>query len=408
MSNSDQQFDFILYGATSFVGQIMVEYLAGYTSEEYTWAIAGRSESKLQELKQRLNLHEIPHFVANASDETTLKALCKKTKAVVSTVGPYALYGETLVKVCAQSGTDYCDLTGEPQWIKQMLEKYEADAKSSCARIVHCTGFDSIPSDLGVYKLQQTAIKQTSAPAKYVKMRVRKIKGAASGGTIASMLNVFKEVKENPELRKVLVNPYVLCPSGHPFKQRQKNHKGAQRDDSLGVWTMPFVMASINERVVHRSNALLGNQYGEDFLYDEAMTAKSGFQAWTFTLGLGAFMLAASLSPLRKLLASYVLAKPGEGPTPEQQLNGMFDMRFYADMPNGDQLVVKVEGDRDPGYGSTAKMLAQAVLCLSKDIPDVKGGFWTPASALNEPLIERLASHAGVSIEVMEPKLKTS
>jgi short subunit dehydrogenase-like uncharacterized protein len=310
--------------------------------------------------------------------------------------------------VCAQSGTDYCDLTGEPQWIKQMLEKYEADAKSSGARIVHCTGFDSIPSDLGVYKLQQTAIKQTSVPAKYVKMRVRKIKGAASGGTIASMLNVFKEVKENPELRKVLVNPYVLCPSGHPFKQRQKNHKGAQRDDSLGVWTMPFVMASINERVVHRSNALLGNQYGEDFLYDEAMTAKSGFQAWTFTLGLGAFMLAASLSPLRKLLASYVLAKPGEGPTPEQQLNGMFDMRFYADMPNGDQLVVKVEGDRDPGYGSTAKMLAQAVLCLSKDIPDVKGGFWTPASALNEPLIERLASHAGVSIEVMEPKLKTS
>ncbi|MFB0911681.1 MAG: saccharopine dehydrogenase NADP-binding domain-containing protein, partial [Glaciecola sp.] len=224
--------------------------------------MAGRSEGKLQELKQRFNLHEIPHFIADSSDETTLKALCEKTKAVVSTVGPYALYGETLVKACAQSGTDYCDLTGEPQWIKQMLEKYEGDAKTSGARIVHCTGFDSIPSDLGVYKLQQTAIKQTSAPAKYIKMRVRKVKGAASGGTIASMLNVFKEVKENPELRRVLVNPYVLCPSGHPFKQRQKNHKSAQRDDSLGVWTMPFVMASINERVVHRSNALLGNQYG--------------------------------------------------------------------------------------------------------------------------------------------------
>jgi short subunit dehydrogenase-like uncharacterized protein len=232
-------------------------------------------------------------------------------------------------------------------------------------------------------------------------MRVRKVKGVASGGTIASMLNVFKEVKENPQLRKVLINPYVLCPDGHTFKQRQKNHKGAEHDKSLGVWTMPFVMASINERIVHRSNALLGNQYGADFLYDEAMTAKSGLQAWTFTLGLGAFMLAASLSPLRKLLANYVLAKPGEGPTAEQQLDGMFDMRFYADMPNGNKLVLKVEGDRDPGYGSTAKMLAQAVLCLSKDIPDLNGGFWTPASALNEPLIERLAKHAGVTIAVM-------
>jgi short subunit dehydrogenase-like uncharacterized protein len=401
MSNSEQQFDFILYGATSFVGQIMVEYLAGYTSEEYTWAMAGRSERKLQELKQRLNLNEVPCFVADATDETALKALCEKTKAVVSTVGPYALFGETLVKVCAQSGTDYCDLTGEPQWIKQMLGKYEADAKSSGARILHSAGFDSIPSDLGVYKLQQAVIEQTSAPAKHIKMRVRKVKGAASGGTIASILNVFKEVKENPQLRKVLINPYVLCPDGHPFKQRQKNHKGAEHDKTLGVWTMPFVMASINERIVHRSNALLGNQYGEDFLYDEAMTAKSGLQAWTFTLGLGAFMLAASLSPLRKLLANYVLAKPGEGPTPKQQLDGMFDMRFYTDMPSGNKLVVKVEGDRDPGYGSTAKMLAQAVLCLSKDIPDLNGGFWTPASALNRPLIGRLAKHAGVTIEVM-------
>jgi short subunit dehydrogenase-like uncharacterized protein len=379
----------------------MAEYLAGYTSEQYTWAIAGRSESKLQELKQRLNLNKVPHFVSDATDETGLRALCEKTNVVVSTVGPYALFGETLVKVCAQSGTDYCDLTGEPQWIKQMLGKYEADAKSSGARIIHCTGFDSIPSDLGVYKLQKTVIEQTSAPAKHIKMRVRKVKGAASGGTIASMLNVFKEVKENPELRKVLINPYVLCPDGHLFKQRQKIHKGAEHDKSLDVWTMPFVMASINERIVHRSNALLGNQYGDDFLYDEAMTAKSGLQAWIFTLSLGAFMLAASLSPLRKLLANYVLAKPGEGPTSEQQLDGMFDMRFYADMPNGNKLVVKVEGDRDPGYGSTAKMLAQAVLCLSKDIPDLNGGFWTPASALNEPLIERLAKHAGVTIEVM-------
>jgi short subunit dehydrogenase-like uncharacterized protein len=208
-------------------------------------------------------------------------------------------------------------------------------------------------------------------------MRVRRIKGAASGGTIASMLNVIKEAKEDPSLRKVLVNPYVLCPSKHDFKQRQTNHKKAEYDADLKVWTMPFVMASINERVVHRSNALLGNRYGENFLYDEAMTAKSGFQAWTFTLGLGAFMLGASISPIRNLLANKFLPKPGEGPSPEEQLNGMFDMRFYAETPSGEKHCVKVYGDRDPGYGSTAKMLAQSVLCLSKDVPELAGGFWT-------------------------------
>jgi short subunit dehydrogenase-like uncharacterized protein len=401
MSSSDKPFDFILYGATSFVGQIMTRYLATYSAENFSWAIAGRNETKLLELKQSLHLNELPHFVAEADSEIGLLALCAQAKAIVSTVGPYALYGETLVRVCSQSGTDYCDLTGEPQWINKMLDKYELDAKKSGARIVHCTGFDSIPSDLGVYKLQQACIEETAKPAKHIKMRVRKLKGTASGGTIASMLNVFKETKEDPALRKVLVNPYVLCPRDHLFSQRQKSHKGVEFDESLGIWTMPFVMAAINERIVHRSNALLNNQYGNDFLYDEAMTAKGRFQAWTVTLGLGAFMLAANIPPLRKFLAKYILPKPGEGPSREQQLNGMFDMRFYAKLSNGEQRVVKVEGDQDPGYGSTGKMLAQAVLCLSKDIPDVAGGFWTPASALNDPLIDRLAKHAGVSVELL-------
>ncbi len=394
-------FDFILYGASSFVGQIMAEYLASYKGESFSWAMAGRSEAKLLELKQRLGLEDVQHFVADADDEKALEHMCSATNAVVSTVGPYALYGETLVRVCAKSGTDYCDLTGEPQWIKAMLDKYESDAKSSGARLVHCAGFDSIPSDLGVFKLQQTIIATSGKPAEHIKMRVRRIKGAASGGTIASMLNVIKEAKEDPSLRKVLVNPYVLCPKSHVFKQRQKNHKKAEYDAELKVWTMPFVMASINERVVHRSNALLGNYYGESFLYDEAMTAKSGFQAWTFTLGLGAFMVGASISPIRKLLASKFLPKPGEGPSPEDQLNGMFDMRFYAQTDSGEKQCVNVYGDRDPGYGSTAKMLAQSVLCLSKDVPELAGGFWTPASALGDKLIDRLAEHAGVTVELL-------
>ena len=405
MTKLNRSFDIIVYGATSFVGQILTEYLGNYSkndnAEAVSWAIAGRSESKLLELKNRLNLSEISHFVADASDLDGLNELANKTKVIITTVGPYALYGEAMVKACVNTGTDYCDLAGEPQWINQMLIKYEAIAKKTGARIINSAGFDSIPSDIGVYKTQQLAIEKTGAAAKQIKMRVRKIKGAASGGTIASMLNVFKEAKENPELRKVLVNPYVLCPKQHPFTQRQKSHKKAEFDEDLNIWTMPFVMAAINERVVHRTNALLGNQYGTNFKYDEAMSGKTGFQAWTFTLGLGGFVMAASISPLRSLLAKYVLAKPGEGPSPEEQFAGMFDLRFYADLDNGEKLIIKVEGDRDPGYGSTAKMLAQAAICLSKDVPALDGGFWTPVSALGDHLIDRLSANAGVTVSII-------
>lgn len=405
MTKLDRSFDIIVYGATSFVGQILTEYMANYAkgenAEEVTWAIAGRSESKLLELKSRLDLSDLPHFVADASDLNGLTELANKTKVIITTVGPYALYGETMVNACVTTGTDYCDLTGEPQWINEMLNKYEAAAKKTGARIINSAGFDSIPSDIGVYKTQQLAIEKSGVPAKQIKMRVRKIKGAASGGTIASMLNIFKEAKENPELRKVLANPYVLCPKNHEFKLRQKNHVKAEYDSELLIWTMPFVMAAINERIVHRTNALLDNKYGTDFKYDEAMSGKTGLQAWTFTLGLGTFVMAASISPLRSLLANYVLPKPGEGPSPKEQLEGMFDLRFHARLTNGENLVVKVEGDRDPGYGSTAKMLCQAAICLAKDVPKLKGGFWTPASALNDHLIKRLSDHAGVTVTTL-------
>ncbi len=394
-----ESFDILLYGATSFVGKIMVEYLSGLPQNEFSWAIAGRDEQKLIALKAQYNLTELPHFIADASDETALTALCEKTNVIISTVGPYALYGETLVKVCAQTGTDYCDLTGEPQWIKAMLDKYEDEAKHSGARIIHCSGFDSIPSDLGVYFSQKLAIEKTGKPASQIKMRVYKLKGAASGGTIASMLNVLKEAGEDASLRKLLVNPYVLCGPEHPFHQRQKNHKKAEYDSELGIWTMPFVMAAINERIVHRSNKLLSSLYGQDFKYDEAMSSKTASKAWITTLGLGAFVGAASFSPLRNFLADHILPKPGEGPSREEQENGMFDMRFYAQLSNGEMQTVKVTGDKDPGYGSTAKMLSQAALCLAKDISDVKGGFWTPASALGDALIERLGKHAGVFIK---------
>ncbi len=396
MSNS---FDIVLYGATSFVGQITAKYLAQHTSETFSWAIAGRNQTKLESLKSELGLVDLPILVADSHDEEALRGIAEQTNVIITTVGPYALYGETLVKICAETGTDYCDLTGEPQWIKQMLAQYEAQAKESGARIIHCAGFDSIPSDLGVWALQEHAIATTDQPISHIKMRVNKIRGAASGGTVASMLNVMADVGKDKSLRKVLVNPYVLCPDQHGFHVRQTNHQKAQFEEDTQMWVMPFVMAAINERIVHRTNALLDNRYGTDFRYDEAMRAKSAGQAWGMTLGLGAFMLGAATGLGRKVMAKTFLPKPGEGPSEQAQLKGMFDMRFYGTASDDTKLEYKVEGDRDPGYGSTAKMLAQVGLCLAKDVSELEGGCWTPASGLGQKLIDRLSQHAGVRVE---------
>ncbi len=398
---AEKNFDFILYGATSFVGKIMCEYLADYDAEEFKWAMAGRSEKKINDLKKELSLEGIQHFIVDAENEVLLEQMANQTKVVISTVGPYALYGEPLLKVCATTGTDYCDLTGEPQWIKRMLDAHEKTAQASGARIINSAGFDSIPSDLGVYFSQKYAHEKTGSYVDQIKMRVRKMRGGASGGTVASLLNVLKEAKTNPALRKALINPYILCPEGHPFSVRQKNHKKAEYDEELKFWTMPFVMAAINERIVHRTNALLENRYGDDFRYDEAMSAKKSSDAKKMTFGLGAFVVGASITPVRWMLENFILPKPGEGPSKKEQLKGMFDMRFFAKLADGYQ-VVKVEGDRDPGYGSTAKMLVQTALTLAKDVPDLPGGFWTPAAGLNEPLRNRLEKHAGVSVSLLD------
>lgn len=404
------QLDIILFGATSFVGQIMSRYMLETfpPGNGLSWGIAGRSESKLSQLKSSLgpSAESIPVLLANAEDPESINALCNSTKVIVSTVGPYALHGEPMVKACASLGTDYCDLTGEPQWIASMLKRYESVAKISGARIVHCCGFDSIPSDLGVYYLQQKAIEKFGHSCNSIKMRVKTMKGGASGGTIASMLNLIKEATKNPALRKLLANPYALCPEQHNFKARQLNLKSAKFDEDMHAWIAPFVMAAINTRVVHRSNALLDDLYGVDFLYDEAMVTgketKGGVSAALLSAGLGGFMLAAALPPTRWFMEKLILPKPGEGPSPKEQLAGRYDLRFIGKTNEGRQLRCKVTGDRDPGYGSTAKMLGQAAACLAMDVTkeDLEGGFWTPASAFGDKLIPRLESYAGLTFNV--------
>ena len=409
MAGMEQQRHLTVFGATSFVGQILTRYLYGRfgTDGDLRWAIAGRSEKKLRELHGSLypKAAKLPQIVANAGDEKALREMCAESRVVISTVGPYALYGEPLVKICANTGTDYCDLTGEVQWIRRMIRKYEGAARASGARIVHCCGFDSIPSDLGVHFLQKHAMQKYGRTCPRVKLRVKAMRGGASGGTIASMLNVVKEASDDPELRRELANPYSLCPDGYTPQLRQPNVSLAEYDTDFKSWIAPFVMAAVNTRIVHRTNALSKQAYGADFRYDEAVLRGDGFKgraaATSMGAGLGAFMAAAAVPPTRWVLERF-LPGPGEGPSPEEQRNGFFDIRIFG-RTEGHTLQVKVTGDRDPGYGSTGKMVGQAGACLALDTPkaNTPGGFWTPATIFGDRLIDRLTRYSGLRFEVV-------
>jgi short subunit dehydrogenase-like uncharacterized protein len=404
--------DLIVFGATSFVGQILARYLFAQfgAHDGLRWALAGRSAEKLHRLRGSLGpkAARLPIVLADAADAAALASLCGQTRAVVSTVGPYALYGEPLVKACVEAGTDYCDLTGEAQWIRRMIHAYEKAARRSGARIVHCCGFDSIPSDLGVHFLQREARLRYGVPCTAVKMRVKAMRGGFSGGTVASLMNVVREAAGNAELRRELANPYSLCPEGYAPAVRQPNVRSAQFDADFGAWIAPFVMSAINERIVQRSNALAGQAYGADFAYGEAMLTGRGLKgrlaAAGVTAGLAGFMVAGAVPPTRWALERFVLPAPGEGPSAEAQKSGFFDLRFHGRTADGRVLRARVTGDRDPGYGSTAKMLGQAAACLALDFEGRRreGGFWTPATLFGDTLIARLTAHSGLAFEVLE------
>lgn len=403
-------YDFIVYGATSFVGQILARYLFERHGANggLRWALAGRSPDKLERVRADLGADELPLVVADAADEAALQSMCEQADAVVSTVGPYMLYGSTLVKVCAETGTDYCDLTGEMPWIRRMLDAHEATAQQSGARIVHCCGFDSIPSDLGVHFLQQQAQSRFGKHCARVKMRLKAARGTFSGGTVASMMNIARLARDDRAIRRLLADPYAICPADRRPGTEQPGVRFAEYDSDFDRWAAPFIMAGINTPVVHRSNALRDHAYGRDFRYDEAMLTGAGLRgraaAMAIASGLGVFMGSAALAPTRRLLQRFVVPKPGEGPSPEAQANGFYDFRFVGETAEGDKLRTKVTGDRDPGYGSTAKLLGEAVVCLATETArnEVPGGFWTPATALGDRLLERLTRHAGMTFEVLE------
>ena len=424
----------VLYGATSFVGQITAHYLTEFLQQQpIRWAIAGRNEEKLTNLRDKLQQQlttsmdsnkpesskktvsidtqalALPDIlIANSDDAESLASMCQQTQIIISTVGPYLKFGEPLIKACVTHGTDYVDLTGEAIFIKDMMDKYQQQAQQTGARIVNSCGFDSIPSDLGVYFTQQHAKQQFDAPCHAIEMRVKAAKGGLSGGTIASMATIFAEVGKNKARRQQLANPYLLNNDPNAPTVRQPTHSVPSFDESQQRWLAPFIMDSINTRIVHHSNQLLDYAYGREFTYDEAMWMPAGIKgrvmSYALTAGIGGFAVAMSFDKSRELLSEHVLPKSGDGPSEEEQKNGYFDIRFFGQTKSGDTIATKVTGDKDPGYGSTSRMLAQAALCLVEDIDRdaVGGGFWTPASAMGEHLIKRLSQYSGIEFSVIE------
>jgi short subunit dehydrogenase-like uncharacterized protein len=384
---SDREFDVIIYGASGFTGRLVAEYLqAEYGSSNLKWAMAGRNAEKLAAVRDEMGVPASVEIVtANSNDPESLAAMAARAKAIITTVGPYQLYGEPLLKACAEGGTDYVDLCGEPAWMHDMIHQYGDVAAKSGARIVLSCGFDSIPFDLGVYFLQRHAIANHGGPAQRVRCRVRGMKGTFSGGTAASFMETMKRAQKQPEILGWLKDPFSLSPSAGP--EQPPIHKPIEEKD-LGSWATPFIMASINTKNVHRSNALLEHMYGADFQYGEMVLTGPGEQGEKLAKGMATANPFGDNPP-----------KPGEGPSKHERETGSYDVMFVGDAADGARVIVGVKGDKDPGYGSTSKMIAEAALTLVQNVDRTTtgGGVYTPAPAMGDALLDRLVEHAGLS-----------
>ena len=412
--DSKAEFDVIVWGATGFTGRLVAEYLARtQDTHRARWALAGRDRARLEQVRASLgSLHpasaELPILLADARDPASLDALVARTRVVLTTVGPYARHGGELVAACVRGGKDYCDLTGEVHWMRQMIDAHHARARETGARIVHTCGFDSIPSDLGVLMVQEHMRAQHGGHCDRVNMYVTKMRGGLSGGTIASALQQFDDLEANPSLRRVVGNPHGLDPEPGRGRPEEKDPMGVRYSEELGQWTGPFVMAAVNTRVVRRSNALLGHPWGRDFLYTEVAAygrgPKGALTAGAVTAGLGSFMLASSVPVVRRQLEQRVLPAPGEGPSTEQREKGFFEVKLLGEGTSAKAGgAVKIQGrvaaQGDPGYAATSRMLSESALCLAFDNPPAEGGVLTPASSMGMRLVERLR-RAGMTFEV--------
>ena len=388
---SDREFDVVIFGASGYTGKLVAEYMHDQYGDDQSikYAIAGRNNEKLLEVKKDLSLNEdITILEVDSTDLDSLDKMTTSAKCILTTVGPYQLYGSKLVESCAKNGTDYVDLTGEPGWMYEMINAHKETAQKSGARLVFSCGFDSIPFDLGVYFVQNAAKEKFGKPAPHVRGRVKAMNGEFSGGTIASLGATMSTLKEKPELIKVLANPFSLT-EGFEGPSQLDDSKPLL-DEKMNMWLAPFVMAPINTKNIHRSNALMDHAYGKDFCYDEMMIAGEGDEGEQIAKAMS------SGNPM----GGDNIPQPGEGPSKESREQGNYDVLFFADLEEG-TIGARVTGDMDPGYGSTSKMIAESALCLVQDCSNLAGGIYTPAPSMGEKLIDRLIKKAGLTFDVV-------
>lgn len=399
---SPKEFDLVVWGATGFTGRLVAEYLYKKygVNKSVRWAMAGRNEEKLNKIKNQVADSSVPIIVADSHDVDSLNAMVQRTKVICTTVGPYAKYGSELVASCVEHQTDYCDLTGEVQWIRKMIDLHHDNAKSNGTKIVHTCGFDSIPFDMGVYYMQKQAKETTGQSALQINMRVRAFKGGISGGTYASLSNVLEEAREDKSVFETLSNPYGLNPKGEDQGPDGADLRSVVYDEKAKSWIYPFIMAGINTKVVRRSNALLDFAYGKDFRYDEAVMSGDGFKGRlkgiSAAIPLGLLASAKPGSFLKKRIDKR-LPKPGEGPTLQQRESGFYNLKFFTTLADNTTIVGSVKGDKDPGYGSTSKMLAESAVCLATDNLSEVSGVLTPSIAMGDSLLKRLQENAGLT-----------
>ena len=397
-----REFDVIVWGASGFTGKLVTEYLFNKygSNNDLKWAIAGRDYSKLELVRDEVANSLIPIVIANSDDIQSLNLMIKRTRVICTTVGPYAKYGSKLVSSCVNNQTHYCDLAGEVQWIRKMIDEHHEIAKANGTKIVNSCGFDSIPSDLGVYFIQKQSLEKYNQKAKHIKMRVAGAKGGISGGTYESLSNVSKEAYSDKDIFKVVIDPYGLNPLGELNGLDKYDLRKIIYDKASDSWIGPFVMAAINTKIVRRSNALSGYAYGKDFMYDEATLSGKGlkgkFRAYVSALPLALLMSAKPGSFLKKII-DIILPKPGEGPNKDKRESGFYNLRFYITLEDQSNAFAKVVGDMDPGYGSTSKMLGESAVCLAKDILPDSSGVLTPSIAMGDAILDRLQKNAGLS-----------
>jgi short subunit dehydrogenase-like uncharacterized protein len=416
MTSENREFDIIVWGASGFTGKLTAEYLLGRygVGGELKWALGGRNRAKLEATRKELGnesgiaVDDLQIVLGDSQDETSLSEMVTRTKVVCTTVGPYALYGSKLVAACAEHGTSYCDLTGEAHWMQRMIDQHQETAAASNARIVFTCGFDCIPSDLGAHFMQREMQRLHGVACSKIQYRVVGFSGGASGGTIASMLSMMDEAKKDPSVMAAMRDPYALNPNGERTGPDKQEPLGTWMDDHFDQWVAPFVMGAINTKVVRRTNALLDYAYGRDFRYDEGVLCGGGPAGWikagATAAGSVAAMGAMAIGPIRRFAAGRLPA-PGEGPSKHARESGYFDIKLRGEHPDNPTKTLwgRVRGDRDPGYGSTSKMLGESAVCLALDSLPPGTGISTPAAAMGDKLLDRLIANAGVEFELLEP-----